>query len=1033
MNEFTRRGNLIGIFARHRVAANLLMMIMILSGVWGLLKMNTQFFPNFTLETITVRVAWRGASAEDIEDGLSNRLEEALRTQQGLRKITSTSAEGVATVVLEYETGVDMSRALDLVKEKVALIRDLPESIEEPEVTRATVYDRVARILLWSENDPRALRDLAYRFEAELLDRGISRVDLIGMEKQEIAIELSIQDLQTLSLSLDRLGERIASLSKESPAGSLNQQQLSQQLRSARQLKTVDDYARIPIHTAGGTVQLGDIAEISRRARQKQVSLSYQGKPAIELRLMREENSNSLAAADILEQWLQDTRPTLPAGVNIKIYDERWQYILQRINLLLKNGLTGLVLVILILFFFLRGPVALWVAIGIPVSFMATLAVLYLAGGSINMISLFGLIMALGIIVDDAIVVGEDAMTHYELGEQPLSAAEGGASRMLAPVIASSLTTIAAFIPLLLISGFIGKLLFTIPLVIICVIIASLIESFLVLPGHLRYSFERMRASAARPSGWRQHIDDWFDRLRDKHFRNWVERAINSPVKSLALVFALVILTLALLLSGRIPFSFLPSPESSIISANIQFTAGTPRSTVRQYLVEAEKALDEISKENPGLIVLYSSQLGKTLSLHGSGSRRGDQYAGIRIELVASDQRDIRNPEFIRMLKSRLAQPAALENLLISSRRAGPGGRDLRIQLRGQSAPVLKQAAETLSAAMRKIPGVYGVEDNMPYGQQQLIFQLSPQGKALGLTTQDIGRQLHSAYDGYLVQIFQDGRDEIEVRTILKDEQRNGLSILETLPIILPSGAQATLGSLVNFQHRRGFDVLRHEAGQLALEVSADVDEARGHTNTILRGLLENVLPELASKYHIEYEAVGRATDQAETFADMKIGSLYAMALIYLILAWIFSSYGWPLIVMAIIPFAIVGAVLGHWLTGINLTILSLFGLFGLAGIVVNDSIILVTFYRQLREKGMQYKTAIVEASVRRLRAVLLTSLTTIAGLIPLLFETSLQAQFLIPMATSIAFGLAFSTMLVLFMVPLLLSAYEGYFAKQQK
>lgn len=378
------------------------------------------------------------------------------------------------------------------------------------------------------------------------------------------------------------------------------------------------------------------------------------------------------------------------------------------------------------------------------------------------------------------------------------------------------------------------------------------------------------------------------------------------------------------------------------------------------------------------------------------------------------------------MIRQRVEQPPALENLLITSRQAGPGGRDLSLQLTGQSAGQLKQAAEELAGALRNTPAVYGVEDDMPYGQTQLVYTLSPQGKSMGITTQEIGRQLRAAYDGYIVQIFQDGYDEIEVRTILSDQQRNGFTILESLPIILPNGEQASLSSLVDFRHQRGFEILRHENGRLAVEVTADVDETQGNTHEITQQLLRTTLPKIASRYNISFAATGKAADQQETIGEMKIGSLYALALIYLILAWIFSSYGWPLVVMAIIPFAIIGAILGHWLTGINLTILSLFGLFGLAGIVVNDSIILVTFYRYLRRHGMQRREAIVEASVRRVRAVLLTSLTTIAGLTPILFETSLQAQFLIPMATSIAFGLAFSTMLVLFLVPLLLNAYEA-------
>ncbi len=492
------------------------------------------------------------------------------------------------------------------------------------------------------------------------------------------------------------------------------------------------------------------------------------------------------------------------------------------------------------------------------------------------------------------------------------------------------------------------------------------------------------------------------------------------------ILFAVVIVTVGLLAGKRIPFTFIPQTESGQISANIQFTAGTPRHVVRDYVATLEQALDDMNEEFPGVILLYSSRLGENPGRHRGSSQRGDRYASILIELVPSDERDMRNPEFIRQLRSRVSEPAALENLLITSQQAGPGGRDLTFQLTGSSPLQLKQAAEVLKEVLRNTPSVFSVDDDMPYGQSQLIFELNAQGKALGITTREIGRQLRAAYDGFVVQIFQDGFDEIEVRTVLNDRQRNGFAVLESLPIILPDGEQAALGSLVDFRHQRGFEILRHENGRLSLRISADIDETQGNANEITNEVITNVLPGIAARHNIEFAAVGNTADQQQTFSEMKLGSLYALALIYLILAWIFSSYGWPLVVMAIIPFAIIGAILGHWLTGINLTILSLFGLFGLAGIVVNDSIILVTFYRQLRKEGMPRQQAIVEASVRRLRAVLLTSLTTIAGLIPLLFETSVQARFLIPMATSIVFGLAFSTVLVLILVPLLLNAYEA-------
>ena len=1017
------RLNWLGLFARHRVAANLLMTIMILCGVWALLHLNTQFFPSFTLEKISVRVVWRGASAEDVESGLTNRIEEALRTLDNLNEMTSTSAQGIASITLEFGTGTDMPQALDQVKEKVALIRDLPSDIEQPEINRLSTYDRVARILIWSEQDSRALPALVQRYERELLKRGIADIQVRGLAQQELAIEFRMEKLWEISRSLEQIGRHIRQLSVELPAGSVNRNQITQQLRSPTQPKQVADYTQLPIRTDTASVRLGDIADIERRPRDNQVVIRYQGFPAIEMRLLRTENRDSIQSAKILEQWIEETQSTLPSGIGIKVFDQRWQYIEQRIDLLLKNGLGGLLLIIVVLFFLLRFPVALWVLVGIPVSFMAALAALYGFGGSINMISLFALIMALGIIVDDAIVVGEDAMTHYQLGADPLSAAAGSAQRMFPLVVASSLTTIAAFLPLMLLGGSIGKLLFAIPLVVICVIIASLIESFLVLPGHLRHSFERMNRRATL-SPRRKKLEAAFDRFRNGRFRHWVSVAVDHPWQTGMFIMAISVVTLGLLLGNRIPFTFVPQTESSLITANIQFTAGTPRTQVKTYLSAVEQSLEKIRQQQPDLINLYSSRLGE--NIFQRSALKGDRYASVVIELSPSDTRDIRNPQFIRMLRDQLPQPAALENLIIQSRQAGPGGRDLAFRLFGQDPDTLKQAAQELAAVLRSLPAVLVVNDDMPYGQGQLVYQLNAQGRALGITTEEIGRQLRAAYDGYLVQIFQDGYDEIEVRTILDDEQRNGLSLMELLPIVLPNGQQAALGTLVDFQYRRGFETLRHENGRLAVEVGVDIDEALGNANEMNKTLLAKTLPVIAERYGIGYAVAGASAEQRDTLGKMIIGSIYALVLVYLILAWVFSSYGWPLVVMFIIPFAIIGALLGHWVVGINLTVLSLFGLFGLAGIVVNDSIILVMAYRQLRQENWPRKEAIIECSVRRVRAVLLTSLTTIMGLVPLLFETSLQAQFLIPMATSIVFGLGFSTGLVLVLVPILLNIYEA-------
>jgi len=1021
------RRDLLGIFAHHRVAANLLMLLMILAGLWGLSKLNTQFFPDFTLDIINVSVEWRGATAEDVETAITVPLEQTLRSVDSLHEMTSTSADGISAVSLEFDEGTDMDTAMEQVKEDVALLRTLPQTSEKPEISRVVRYEPVARVLVSGPADPAGLRHLVRGMESDLLARGIAKVTITGLPKQEIAIQIPSARLAQLGMTLDQVADRVEALSRDLPAGTVGRDEAGRQLRSLDQRRTSEGFAQLPLRAdeRGRLLRLGDIATIERRPQDGEVAVRYQGKPAVELQLFRAEHGDSLKAAHILDQWLTAVRPQLPAGVTVKAFDQSWELIDERINLMLKNGGSGLLVVMAILFLFLNGRVAWWVTAGIPVSFLATLGIIYVAGGSINMISLFALIMALGIIVDDAIVVGEDALTHYQSGEPALTAAEGGARRMQIPVLASSLTTVAAFLPLMLVSGPIGKILFAIPFVIICVLAASLVESFYVLPGHLRHAFLKMHKHTSSPL--RQRLDERFDHYRDHWFRPLVTRAVAYRGTTIAALVAVMIVCIGLLAGGRIGFEFFPSPEGTVLYANVAFAAGTPRQRVSDFVNELEQSLDATDKSlGGGLVKTDVAYLGRNTAAGGGFTRDGDRFAYIMVELIDPDHRDVRNPQFIKAWKAHIRMPPGMENFTISERFAGPPGRAIDVRLTGDSAARVKSAAVALADTLKTVPGVNAIEDDMAYGQEQLIYHLTPAGKALGLTVDSVGRQLRAAYDGRLAQLFQQGADEVEVRVMLPDAERNRMASLQTLTLALPDGRHVPLTSVVTLTSRQGFEALRHDQGKLAVHVTADVDKSLNSADRILESLDKDVLPGLRAKYGVKTSFAGRAQDQAETMSDMRRGALFGLVLIYIILAWVFASYGWPLVVMSAIPFGLVGAIVGHWVMGIDLTLLSLFGLFGLSGIVVNDSIILVTFYKHLRQQGMAVQEAIIEAACQRLRAVLLTSLTTIGGLAPLLFETSLQAQFLIPMAVTISFGLMFSTVLVLLVVPAILSVHES-------
>ncbi len=1017
-----KRQDLLGTFVHHPVAANLFMIILMLGGFFAVSKLNVQFFPQFSLDVVTVRVQWRGAAAEDVEEGITTPLEQKLKTVSNLRHLTSTASQGVSTLSLEFREGTDPVSAVDEVKQAVEQFRNLPTDAEPPEIQRVIAYESIARVLLLGDS-LEELRHLARGYEQDLLSRGVDRVEFVGLPDEEVAITVAGRELERLGLTLDQVAGRLAQTNRDLPAGKVGDAEVQREVRGVNLRKDPRDYRDLPLVSEAGTrVELGQVADIVRGPRDNSVFLEVNGKPAVEMLLKRAEQGNSLKSAEIMNAWLKEARERLPPTVRLEIYDEQWSLIEDRIGLLVKNGLQGLVIVVFILLLFLNGRVTTWVALGIPTAFLATLAVLWLVGGSINMISLFALIMALGVIVDDAIVVGEDAYAHYKMGEQPMYASEGGARRMFWPVIASSLTTVAAFLPLMLVSGPMGKILGDIPFIMICVLFASLIECFFILPAHLRNAFLHDTGHAVRPL--RQKLDSAFDRFRDGPFRRAVTACVEYRGVTIAAGLVILILAVGLLAGGRVKFNFFPTPEPRVVYANATFASGTPRAQVDAFIDHLRQALTATEKGYGEPVV--SQAVFRSGTLSGETPRQGDQFGSVTVELTPSEDRSVRTETFIHDWQSRIRVPPGMENFVLVPRRQGPPGGDLVVRLSGRDAHTLKQASLDLQGSLRQIPGIYGIEDDMPFGREQVLFSLTPAGEALGLTLEDLSRQLRANLDGRLVQIFQDGPEEVEVRVRLPAAERASLDLLGRMTIRAPSGEWVPLATVARWTTRQGFEALRHAEGALAVEVLAAVDSARANTNEVLAGLAEATMPALVQKYGVQWSFEGRAADQRETMADMQMGLMLGLALIYLVLAWVFGHYGWPIIIMLAIPFGLVGAITGHWLMGIELTILSLFGLFGLSGIVVNDSIVLVEFYRHQRQKGMAVKEALVNAACLRLRAILLTSLTTIGGLSTLMAETSLQAQFLIPMATSITFGLAFTTVLALLWLPAMLSVYES-------
>lgn len=1023
--------SLIALFAQHKVAATLLMVLVLFSGGWALLTMNTQFFPAFGLNVVTIRVSWPGASPIDVERVITNPIEDSLSALTNVKKSASLSSRGLSYISLQFKQGINMSVALSEVKNQVDQVRNLPQDALKPSISSLPLFERVAQVVITANDDVAALRYYAHQFKRQLIDRGIARIGLKGLPKQEIDIAMTPIQLAALKQSLIQLGNKIKARSQRFSAGVVGKASGGRQLRTDEQRRSVKDFASLPIATGDSTLlmPLMHLAHISWRHSANPKLAFYKGKPAINLVLYRSQKENALTSAKMLHRWRTELQQVLPKGMQVHVYEEFWQLIQERIHVLLKNGAGGLLLIFALLYLFLNTRSAFWVAMGIPISLAAALFVLKIMGGTINMISLFALIMSLGIIVDDTIVVAEQAISEFHAGASPLEAVIVGAKKMTIPVLASSLTTVAAFSPLLLLGGIYGAILVVIPRIIICVIVASLVECFFILPYHFKGGLQSMGANTG--NRFQVAFTCWFEQLRFVHFRRLVELAIRNYWVTLSIGVAGFIVVMGLLTQGYVGFRFFPSPPSRSIYAEAVFVAGSSTQSMMKELVRMEQAA---WKTNRLLKQRYGNVLKHVVMFTHDASNRSRSMlvqsklrkGSLALELTSPADRDVTNQEFVKRWRSQLQLSSNVESLTISAVRAGPPGFDIDIGLSGVRAVLLKKAAVALKDKLRGIRGVSDIVDNLPYAQTEYLFALLPSAKSFGLTTREVARQLQAAYTGYLIQLFHQDKDEIEVRVRLDKTSRYQLGALERLPIVTPGGHVVPLNAVVTLQTKKSFDVLHHVDRQLTVNVTAEVDPAVANSNTILTDLKSGFLNNLKQRFGVRYAMKGVSRDQDKTLTEMKYYVVLALALIYVVLAWVSGSYSWPLFVMLAIPLGLEGAVIGHLLLGRDLTLLSLFGFFALTGIVINDSIILLLRYKELLAAEMTSTVAIVEASCQRFRAVVLTSLSTIAGLLPLLFERSLQAQFLIPMAISISFGLAFSTLLILIIIPAAIVAYES-------
>lgn len=1020
--------------ARNGVAANLLMIALLVGGGLFGLQVKQEVFPEFELDIVTVRVPYPGASPAEVETGIVLAVEEAVRGIDGVKRVEATSSEDIASVTIELEIGVNKNKVATDIRNAVDRIASLPQDAERPVISVASSRREVVTLVLYGEESELVLRALAEKVRDTLLvEPGITQVDLSGVRPLEIAIEVPQDELRRYGLTLEQIAARVRRASVELPGGSVKTRHGEVLLRTAERRDLGTEFAALALlTTADGTrVRLGDIAGIRDGFQDTDESAFYDGRPGVMIKVFRTGSQGPLEVSSAVRNVLERIKPTLPPGIEVSIWEDNSEIYRERIDLLLKNAALGLLLVLFILGLFLEIRLAFWVTLGIPISFLGSALLLPVLDVSINMISLFAYIVTLGMVVDDAIVVGENIYEARLEGRDPLRAAIDGAREVAVPVTFSILTTIAAFMPMFFIPGFSGKLFRVIPSIVVSVLVISLVESLFVLPAHLAHTSREQ----SLPVRALNNLSSVFGRMMqfviDAIYTPFLRVALAWRYVSLATGIAILVVTLGFIASGRLDFTFMPKIESDKVTADLTMPFGVSveeTKKVQALLVRKARALIE-ERGGDRICRGIFTQVGKLARRAHVGGRQGTgvgHLAHVQIALVGSDQRDFSAASLASAWRDAVGELPGVEALTFDAETGPSAGKPVHVQLSHRDVRVLEQAASELAALLREYPGVRDIDDGYSEGKPQIDFRIRPEAESLGISATDLGRQVRSSFYGIEAVRQQRGRDEVRVMVRLPEQERRSEYNVEALMLRTPTGGEVPLREAATVERGASFTEIKRVDGRRVLDVTADVEQGVTSGFKIKGALSSGPLEELCLKYPgLSAAFEGENKRQAESIEALRIGMMFALIVIYGLLAIPFGSYVQPVIVMSAIPFGIVGAVIGHVLLGYTLSVISMMGIVALTGVVVNDSLVLIDAANGFRARGMSAFEAINRAGRRRFRPIWLTSLTTFFGLTPMIFETSLQARFLIPMAISLGFGVLFSTFVILLLVPVLYLVVE--------
>lgn len=1027
MRALVGGGGILSYFARHKTAANLLLLVLIAAGIAAFPRMRTQFFPDIIIDTVTVSVNWDGAGAEDVDLAIMQVLEPALLAVQGVIDSSGTSTEGRANIRLEFEPNWDMARATDDVQKAVDATNNLPEGADDPTVTRGQWSDRVTDVVVSGPVGVDQLARFADEMVVRLFTTGVTQATVQGIAAAETVIEVPTLSLIEFDVTLEQIAEAIAAEADANPAGDVSS---TARVRTGTAKRSVEDISGIVLRTNAdnSVTTVGDVARVTQGSIDRDRAYFVGGNSAISIRIDRSDRGDAIKLQAKVQEAADALQATMPEGVKVELIRTRAEQITGRLNILLENGLMGLALVVALLFLFLNARTAIWVAAGIPVSMMAAIALMYFAGLTINMISLFALIITLGIVVDDAIVVGEHTdFRARHLKENPMQAAENAARRMFAPVFSATLTTVIAFFGLVAIGGRFGDLIADIPFTVIVVLTASLVECFLILPNHMAHSV----AHSAKDHWYdapSRVVNKGFDWIKQTLFRPFTAAVIRARYPVVAGAFVVLSSQVVLFINGDVPWRFFSSPEQGSISANFTMSAGADRDDTLAMLREMQRATEALGAKyeaeygtNPIDFVMAEIGGNSGRGIAGTEAKESYQLGAISIELIDSDLRPYSSDAFVAALQESVVKHPLAETVSFRSWRGGPGGDALDIQLSGANSATLKAAAEALKARLLQFPEVSAVEDNLAYDKEELILELTPQGKVLGFTIDALGRTLRNRLGGIEAASYPDGPRSATIRVELPAGELTA-DFLDRTQMRTPEGLYVPLADIVSVERRTGFSTIRRKNGVQLISVTGDLSEDDAPRAAEIMTMIETeILPQIESNYGVQTNLSG-LSEQSDAFLnDARDGLILCLIGIFLTLAWIFSSWTRPLVVMAIIPFGLVGTIYGHYLWGVPMSIFTVVGLIGMVGIIINDSIVLVTTIDDYaQERGLF--PAIIDGTADRLRPVMLTTMTTVLGLAPLLYEQSSQAQFLKPTVITLVYGLGFGMVLVLMIVPALMA-----------